>query len=187
MYERINLKIKDQNIRPYHNVLFMALNLCLAEIENYNALFFLNPNNVMNLSGNWLFYTLISLSLYGLWGFFSKLGTNYINPQNTLIYDMFGALIVGLVLVVNKNYQWQGDTRGMFFSAIAGLIGAIATLCYLVAVSKNSVSIVLPVTSLYPAITVLLSSFFLKEPITLRHGMGILFAVMALIIISSSE
>ncbi|MDM9380586.1 EamA family transporter [Chlorogloeopsis sp. ULAP01] len=131
---------------------------------------------------SWFTYALVSLFLYGCWGFFSKLATNYINPKSALIYDILGAIFVGLVFITVNNLEWRGDIRGVFYAVITGVTGTLATLFYLVAVSKGSSSIVLPLTSLYPAITVILAFFILKEPMTLRHGIGIILAIFAIIL-----
>ncbi|WP_411813382.1 EamA family transporter [Chlorogloeopsis sp. ULAP02] len=124
----------------------------------------------------------MSLFLFGFWGFFSKLATNYINPKSVLIYDIVGAIFVGLLFISVNNLEWRGDTRGIFYAVITGVTGTLATLFYLVAVSKGSSSIVLPLTSLYPAITVFLAFFILREPMTLRHSIGIILAIFAIIL-----
>ncbi|MFQ4146131.1 EamA family transporter [Chlorogloeopsis sp. ULAP02] len=129
-----------------------------------------------------MLYALLSLFLFGFWGFFSKLATNYINPKSVLIYDIVGAIFVGLLFISVNNLEWRGDTRGIFYAVITGVTGTLATLFYLVAVSKGSSSIVLPLTSLYPAITVFLAFFILREPMTLRHSIGIILAIFAIIL-----
>jgi bacterial/archaeal transporter family protein len=136
---------------------------------------------------NWQIYTLLSLFLYGLWGFLSKFATNYIDPKTTLIYDIAGSILVALVLVFTNNFRWQGDVRGISYAVLIGIAGAVATLCFLVAVSKSSTAIVLGITSLYPVVTIILGFLILKEPISLRQGMGILLAVGALMLLSGGE
>ncbi|BAU14529.1 hypothetical protein LEP3755_50770 [Leptolyngbya sp. NIES-3755] len=134
------------------------------------------------ITANWLSYALASLFLYGFWGLFSKLATNYLGSRTVLVYDIVGAVLVGLMFFGTNNWEWRGDLRGIVFAMLTGIVGTLATLCYLVAVSKGSSSIVLPLTSLYPAITVILALLILKEPMTLRHGIGILLAVSAIIL-----
>jgi bacterial/archaeal transporter family protein len=139
------------------------------------------------MAANWFFYALTSLLLYGFWGLFSKLATNYISSRTALVYDIIGAVLVGLFFLATNNWEWKGDIRGVVFSILTGVAGTVATLCYFVAVSKGSSSIVMPLTSLYPIITVLLAFFVLKEPITVRHLFGIGLAVIALMIFSQPD
>ncbi|MCX7596633.1 MAG: EamA family transporter, partial [Fischerella sp.] len=72
---------------------------------------------------NWFFYAILSLFLYGLWGLFSKLATNYINPESALIYDIIGAVLVGLIFLIPNNWQWRGDIRGVFYAILTGVVG----------------------------------------------------------------
>ncbi len=141
----------------------------------------------MTPGANWQIYTLLSLLLYGLWGFLSKFATNYIDPKATLVYDIAGSILVALVLLITNNFRWQGDIRGIYYAVLIGIAGAIATLCFLVAVSKSSTPIVLGITSLYPVVTIILGFLILKEPISLRQGIGILLAIGALMLLSAGE
>jgi bacterial/archaeal transporter family protein len=139
------------------------------------------------MTANWFFYALTSLLLYGFWGLFSKLATNYIGSRTALVYDIIGAVLVGLIFFATNNWEWKGDIRGVVFAILTGVAGTVATLCYLIAVSKGSSAIVIPLTSLYPVITVLLAFFVLKEPITVRHLFGIGLAIAALMIFSQPD
>ncbi|BAZ41424.1 hypothetical protein NIES4101_73900 [Calothrix sp. NIES-4101] len=132
---------------------------------------------------NWLVYTLLSIFLYGVWGFLSKLATNHIEPKTALVYDIIGSIVVALVLVTTTEIQWQSDIRGIFYATLIGIAGASATLFFLIAVSKSSVAIVLPLTSLYPGVTVILAFLILQEPISLRQGFGICLAIASLILL----
>ncbi|WP_414587552.1 EamA family transporter [Scytonema sp. PCC 10023] len=136
------------------------------------------------IPGNWLIYTLLSLVLYGLWGFFSKLATNYIDPKSALVYEVSGGLLVSFVLLCSNSFRLQADSRGIFYALLVGICGTVATLCFFVAINQASSSIILPLTSLYPTITILLAFLIFKEPITLRQGIGILLAIVAIILCS---
>jgi transporter family protein len=136
---------------------------------------------------NWLFYAFIALFLYGFWGLFGKLATNYLGTKTVLAYEIIGAVLVGIMLLPTQNWEWKGDIRGILFAVLTGVAGTAATLFYLVAVSKGSSSIVMPFTSLYPVITVLLAFFVLKEPITVRHLLGIGLAISAIVVLSQPD
>ncbi|GAB1542319.1 EamA family transporter [Scytonema sp. NUACC21] len=131
-------------------------------------------------TNNWLFFTLSSLALYGLWGFFSKLATNYIEPKTALVYEVIGAVLVGLVLLSSQSVRIQADAWGIFYGILVGVSGTLATFCFFIALTKGSSSITLPLTSLYPIVTILLSVFLLQESLSLKQGIGILLALVAL-------
>ena len=53
------------------------------------------------------------------------------------------------------------------------------------AVSKGKVSIVVLISALYPVVTIALSYFFLNETISLKEGIGMVFALTAIILFTT--
>jgi bacterial/archaeal transporter family protein len=133
---------------------------------------------------HWLIYTIFSLVLYGFWGLFSKLATNYIDPKSALVYQVGGSILVILFLILTTSFKLQGDSRGILYALLVGISGTLATLCFFLAISQASITIVIALTSLYPAITILLAFLILKETINLRQGIGIILAIIALLLCS---
>jgi transporter family protein len=133
---------------------------------------------------HWLTYTLLSTLLYGLWGFFSKLATKYIDPNSVLVYQALGAMLVEFAFIASSGWKWQVNIQGILYGILVGITGIVATLFFFFALSKNSASVVLPLTSLYPLVTVILAFLILKEPITLKQSIGILLAIVALVLCS---
>ena len=79
------------------------------------------------------------------------------------------------------------DTGGQErFSSIRPMYyrGSLGALFFLHAVSKQKASIVVTATALYPLITIILACLILKEPITLKQGIGIIFALIAMILLT---
>ncbi|MBD2437672.1 EamA family transporter [Nostoc sp. FACHB-110] len=130
---------------------------------------------------SWLVYALFSTLLYGFWGFFSKLATNHINSYSVLIYEAFGVILVALSVLARINFKPEIDAWGIFYGFLVGICGVLATLFFLLAVSQGHVAVTITFTALYPVVTILLAVLILKEPITLRQGIGIALAVTAMI------
>jgi len=132
---------------------------------------------------DWLIYALSCSLLYGFWGFFSKLATQYIDYNTAFVCEAVGAILATLfILVKSNNFSWQGDFRGILFALLVGICGTAASLVFFIAIGKGPVSSVVSITSIYPIVTVLLSFIFLKEPITLLQTLGLVFAVIAVIL-----
>ena len=132
---------------------------------------------------DWLVYSLICSLLYGLWGFFGNLATKYIDYQTAFIYEAIGAILMTFfILVQTKNFSFQGDVRGILFAVLVGVCGTVASLVFFIALGKGEVANVVSVTSIYPLITIVLSSLFLKEAITLPQMLGVLLAIIAVIL-----
>jgi transporter family protein len=72
----------------------------------------------------------------------------------------------------------------MSLALIAGLLGSIGGLCFVHSVSRGKASVVITMTALYPLVTIILSFFFLRETITLKQGIGIVFALLAMLFLA---
>ena len=134
---------------------------------------------------NWISATLISLFIYGFWGFFPKLAVTYISPQSALIYEVAGAILIGFMALFFVNFRPDMHPKGILFGVLTGIAGMLGTLFYFAAASKGKISVVVSITALYPVITILLAAVFLREPITIKQIAGIAFALFAIALLSS--
>jgi transporter family protein len=82
------------------------------------------------------------------------------------------------------NLSFEGDVRGILFALLVGVSGTVASLVFFIALGKGEVANVVSVTSIYPLITIVLSSLFLKEAITLPQMFAVLLAIVAVILSS---
>ena len=127
----------------------------------------------------WLFYSLMTLLCWGLWGVFSKLASNYSRPRQTLLFQAVGVMAFALVVLFIEQFQIQKTAAGFGWSFAAGFINFVGFLAFFAAVQKGKVSTVILLSSLYPVITIALSVLLLHEKITRREGLGIAFAITA--------
>ncbi|MBK5108131.1 MAG: EamA family transporter, partial [Anaerolineales bacterium] len=81
--------------------------------------------------------------------------------------------------------QVQFNIPGFSLSLAIGILGFFGAFMYLVAVSRGPLTLVAPVTALYPMFAILLGIIFLGEAITLRQGAGIGLSVVAIYLIST--
>jgi transporter family protein len=58
----------------------------------------------------------------------------------------------------------------------------LGALFYLFAMPKGKVSVIATLVALNPIITIGMAYFLLKEPITLKEGIGMVFAFMAIVL-----
>ena len=131
---------------------------------------------------NWFLSALLALVIYGFWGFFPKIAVQYINPQSAIIYQAAGAVFVGLVAVFMMQFKPDVHPKGILFAFLTGVAGTLGTLFYFAAASRGKISVVASMTALYPVITIVLAAILLKEPITIRQIVGMLFALAAIVL-----
>jgi len=132
----------------------------------------------------WLVPASAALIIYGLWGFFPKLAVTYINPASALIYEVAGAILVGLISLFWVGFQPETHPKGILFAMLTGVAGMLGTLFFFVAASRGKISVVVSMTALYPLITIMLAAIFLREPITATHALGMLCAVAAIVLLT---
>lgn len=135
---------------------------------------------------SWILLTLMATFIFGFWGFFPKLATHYLDPRTTLLYQNAGTLLSSVVVLAVLKVQFTIHPRGILFSVLTGVAGTIGTLFMLMALSKGKVSVVVPLTAMYPVVTVLLAALTLKEPITIKQIIGLGLSLIAIYLISSS-
>ena len=133
----------------------------------------------------WMAPAIITFLCWGLWGFTSKLTTRYISPRSAIVYEMLGVLLVAIIVLFTLNFRLDVNPRGIILALITGVLGILGALAFLNAVSKGRVSIVVSFTALYPALAILLATLILKEPITLKQGVGILLALIAMLLVAT--
>jgi len=92
------------------------------------------------------------------------------------------AIVMGAVVL---SGSWLPRDRFSRLGAVAGLLAGIATVCFQLAVRYGLLSLAAVVTSLYPAVTVLLAALILRERIGRAQGVGLALALMAIALIAS--
>lgn len=132
---------------------------------------------------DWLIFAILSLVAYGFWGFFPKLGVGYLNAKEFIIYEVIGMAFIALILLLLVGKP-TFNTRGVTFAMLTGITGIIGTLFFVAALARGKASVVVTMTALYPMIVIILASLILKEPITLKQGIGMVFALTALVFFS---
>lgn len=132
----------------------------------------------------WLMYSLLALVLWGLWGVFSKIAATHLPSWAIFLVEICVYLLVGCFIwgLLRTPVTWT--VSGATAAVAAGLSGGFALFFFLKALSAGPAAVVVPLTSLYPVITVLLGITFLQENLSLRHLLGILMASAAVWLLS---
>lgn len=97
----------------------------------------------------------------------------------------FGFLAFGVVLFAARGFRLEPNKRGWLLGTISGMLLAAGGLALYAAFrGESNTAVVTTATSLYPMFTVVLAILFLREHITKRQIVGLLFAVAAIVILS---
>lgn len=127
----------------------------------------------------WLTLALAAIGMWGVWGVLGKVAARVLPFQAVYAVGVLGhGLTVAAVLLLT-GFRLPWHPAGWAAALGAGLCTSVGLLCFYGALSRGPAAVVVPLTSLYPVITVLLSQLFLKETLTLRHLAGITLALVA--------
>jgi transporter family protein len=132
----------------------------------------------------WLIYATSCVGLWGVWGFVAKLTTaRGVHPLAlSAISSVTGAILTWIVVYFVQP-PLERATSNMTFVLLTGICGSLGAVAFFFALGHGRASIVVPLSSLYPAITILLSLIFLGEHPSITQGIGIVLALVASILL----
>jgi transporter family protein len=105
--------------------------------------------------------------------------------MSALVYEGLGAAMAAGIVLALIGFHPESNPKGIGLALLTGFLGMGGALGFYYAVRIGKVSVVVMVTAMYPSIPILLGYFLLKEPISLKEGVGILFAFVALVLFAS--
>lgn len=133
----------------------------------------------------WLLYTLLAVVCWGVWALLGKLIGDALSPALTQALSTIGLLPIMLVLWRTPRTQSGGQltnvARGKWFAFGAGVITCLGNIAYYDVLNRGAkASMVVPLTALYPLVTVLLAMVVLKEHLNLIQGLGLALSLAAI-------
>jgi drug/metabolite transporter (DMT)-like permease len=102
-----------------------------------------------------------------------------------LVVNQAVAAVVIVVVAVLLGQDWRPHPAAAPGGALAGLLGTVATVCFLFATREGYLSISSVVTSLYPAFTVLLAATVLRERVHRAQAAGLLLCAVAVSMVAA--
>jgi len=133
---------------------------------------------------SWIIYSIICLLLWGLWGFVLKIASR--GSEWVIVYylsTIASFILSTIIFILNKGYS-RLNTDFNILALIAGLLGSLGYLFFVNALREGEASIVIPLTSIYPAITVILAVLLLGEKISIHQVIGVILALAGIVLLS---
>lgn len=131
------------------------------------------------MAERWIPLTLTVMVLFALGSFFGKAALIKDSSTRVYFFEAIGTLTVFSIFFFFKRAEITDNFWVNQYGLLMGLSWGIGTVLFIYVLQFGKLSIILPLTALYPAITVLLAILFLNESINLREIIGIMFAVMS--------
>jgi bacterial/archaeal transporter family protein len=132
----------------------------------------------------WLWYALLGIFFWGFWGFLSKIGSAAASPLQMQILFTLGMLPVAVGMLLQMRWKLDRDRGGVTYGILSGVATGLGTLGYYAALREQNVSLVTPVTGLFPVLTIVLAFVVLHERLNKVQMGGMLLALTSIVILS---
>lgn len=134
---------------------------------------------------NWLGFSLLAAGLWGLWGFLSKVATLQLPATAVFLISVVGYVTVTGYLAATKGLAIPWHPGGLAAALGAGICLACGLLFFFKALAEGAAAdVVVPLTALYPLVTVILSWTLLREGLSLRQMAGVALTLPAVLLLS---
>jgi transporter family protein len=148
-----------------------------------------NPGSEHAMPRRSLFFALLAFVLWGFWGLTSKMAINAIGPGNIFGFYVISSLTAPVVYLLFRRVRPQ-QSRASNPPLIAWVLGATAlalnvcgVFAFSFALKAGSASLVVPISSAYPLVTVILAVGLLRERLDRIHVIALAFVIIGLTMI----
>jgi bacterial/archaeal transporter family protein len=132
----------------------------------------------------WLWYALLCIFWWGLWGFLSKVGSEAASPMQMQILFTLGMLPVAVGMLLQMRWKLDRDRGGITCGLLCGVATGLGTLGYYAALREQNASVVTPLTGLFPVLTIVLAFVVLRERLNKVQMSGMVLALASIVILS---
>ena len=128
----------------------------------------------------WLIWTLVALLAWGIWAVISKLLGSLLTAEQSQVLSTLGML--PLFIPLAKKVQWRRlSYKGIAWAILGGIVSCLGNIFYYGALARGErVATVVPLTALYPLVTVFLALLFLRERLNLMQKFGVILSLVAI-------
>ena len=135
----------------------------------------------------WILYSIAAAFFWGTWGVVAKLISDQVSPfMNHVLFSV--GMLLTLPLVIRKTRTTRPNRKGIIWGLVAGVLAVTGNVAVYQAFSTGGLAaIVIPVTNLYPLVTIAIALLVFKEKLNWINGIGILLAIPAVVMLSGES
>ena len=126
------------------------------------------------------------LILWGTYGVTAKIAVRELGLQ-VLLWSQVASLLLfpGYFIFFKELLPVKFEVNGIAWALATGFLGVSGSVVLYLLLRIAPASVAIPLSALYPVVTVILSFLFLQEALSLTRVLGIAFAVIAIWLLSS--
>lgn len=135
----------------------------------------------------WLVFAILAALCWGLWGILAKFISSDISPYANHLLFTIGMLFT--IPFVIKKCKWsEANTKGIIWGIAAGVLAIVGNVAvYRSFAIGGLAAVVIPVTNLYPLVTIAIAMLVLKEKMHWLNSIGIIVVIPAIIMLSGQS
>ncbi len=127
----------------------------------------------------------VSIIAWGVGSLLYKVANDNIHPLMVSIIVTSVFVVLDIITLAFIPFDRTLNSTGITYSILGGLCMCAGSLGYFFALRGGNAGSTTVLTSLYPAVTLILAAIFLKEHITFKHGVGMALAMVAIVLMGS--
>jgi transporter family protein len=136
----------------------------------------------MNL---WLILSVVAMACWGITGVTQKLSTNNISFERSFLWFSLAFFLLSAAIALAVPLSWNVAPSLVALAALGGLLNGLGALTSFAALERGGkASVVIPIVSLYPLLTIAGAWLFLGERLTGRQLAGVAFALAAVVLLA---
>ncbi len=134
---------------------------------------------------NWLVLSTVALVFWGITGVTQKLSTNNISFERSFLWFSIAFFAMAGVIACTVPLVWRVPGSMLALSALGGVLNGLGALTSFAALERGGkASVVIPLISVYPLLTVAGAGLLLGERLTGRQWAGVACAVISVVLLS---
>jgi len=158
----------------------LGLAQALGIVLSLAGIYFLNVSDERDLVSAWLLLALAAVVLWGAAGFLQKASTTDVSSNTSAVWFLAAFLPMGVAIVVHQPLPTNPPWQVWAVTAAMGFALAFGNYAVTVAYATGKASIVTPIVSLYPLVSIPVAIVVFGERIGRREGLGIVLAVASI-------
>jgi transporter family protein len=133
----------------------------------------------------WLVPSVLYILLLGGLGVTTKLALRDVTWQDVIAWTAIVYALITVTMLVSGQAS-IGFGPGTFWAIVSAVLASTALIAFYIALGRGEASRVVPFTSAYPIVTLILAALVLSEKITPLRGGGALLVVLGVVLLSSN-
>lgn len=132
----------------------------------------------------WLLYAVAAALCWGVWGVLAKFVSSDISPYTNHLLFTVGMLFT-IPFALRKTTRQTANARGIAWGLLAGALAVAGNVAIYQSFTLGGLAaVVVPVTNLYPLVTLVIAVLVFKERLHPLAGLGVLVVVPAIVLLS---